>query len=42
MGDHPQQAQRVEIKLQAGDIVVTGTDGLWDNCFNEEILSVIK
>ena len=21
---------------------MVGTDGLWDNCFNEEVLSVIK
>ena len=34
--------QRYEVKLQQGDIIVAGTDGLWDNCFNEEILSVIK
>ena len=35
-------AQRYEVQVQPGDIVVLGTDGLWDNCFNEEILSVLK
>ena len=35
-------SQRYEVQVQPGDIVVLGTDGLWDNCFNEEILSVLK
>lgn len=28
--------------MVAGDVVVMGTDGLWDNCFDEEVASVIK
>ena len=27
---------------QEGDIIVAATDGLWDNCFDEEIVSVLK
>lgn len=27
---------------QPTDVLVLGTDGLWDNCFDEEIASVIK
>ena len=38
----PCPLQRYEVQVQPGDIVVLGTDGLWDNCFNEEILSVLK
>lgn len=42
MGDHPRVADRYEVEVQAGDIIIVGTDGLWDNCFHEEILSVAK
>lgn len=34
--------QRYEVQLQPGDIIVAGTDGLWDNCFHEEIVSVLR
>ncbi len=42
MSDPPQAAQRFELVVQPGDVLVIGTDGLWDNCFDEEILSVIR
>ncbi len=28
--------------MQPGDVIVLGTDGLWDNCFDEEVASVLK
>jgi hypothetical protein len=28
--------------VQPGDLVVLGTDGLWDNCFDEEVASVLR
>jgi len=28
--------------VQAGDLIVSGTDGLFDNLFNYEILSVLQ
>jgi len=42
MSDLPQVAQRFELVVRPGDVVVVGTDGLWDNCFDEEVTSVIK
>jgi protein phosphatase PTC7 len=42
MSDQPQSSQRFEILTQVGDIIIMGTDGLWDNCFDEEIMSVIR
>lgn len=37
MSDLPQAAEQFEVNVQAGDVVVLGTDGLWDNCFDEEV-----
>ena len=28
--------------MQEGDTVVLATDGLWDNCYNEEVVRVIR
>ena len=28
--------------MQAGDLIVAGTDGLWDNVHQEEIISVLQ
>lgn len=42
MSDHPSSAQRFEVAVQPGDVIVLGTDGLWDNCFDEEVASVLK
>ncbi|GFR43147.1 hypothetical protein Agub_g4170 [Astrephomene gubernaculifera] len=42
MSDHPSTAQRFEVSVQPGDLIVLGTDGLWDNCFDEEVASVLK
>jgi hypothetical protein len=39
--DHPQSAQRFNIKLQHGDIVIMASDGVFDNLFDEEILSIV-
>jgi serine/threonine protein phosphatase PrpC len=32
--------QRFEIPVQPGDIVVLGSDGLWDNVFSEEVATI--
>ncbi|KAG2437570.1 hypothetical protein HYH02_011212 [Chlamydomonas schloesseri] len=42
MSDSPSSAQRFEVAVQPGDLLVLGTDGLWDNCFDEEVASVLK
>jgi protein phosphatase PTC7 len=38
--DHPQSAMRFELTVQPGDIIITGTDGLWDNVFAEEAAAI--
>eukprot|EP00898_Chlorokybus_atmophyticus_P002445 jgi/Chlat1/3200/Chrsp22S08806 len=40
-GDRPEVADLYSVKVEAGDVVVAGTDGLFDNVFDEEIRSII-
>jgi len=40
--DKPSYAQHVNFTLQDGDIVVLGTDGLYDNLFGDKIASIVK
>ncbi|GLI62926.1 hypothetical protein VaNZ11_005777 [Volvox africanus] len=42
MSDPPQSAQRFEVRVQPGDLILIGTDGLWDNCFDEELACVLR
>ncbi|GLC41002.1 hypothetical protein PLESTB_000953400 [Pleodorina starrii] len=42
MSDQPQSAQRFEVSVQPGDLIMLGTDGLWDNCFDEELACVLR
>ncbi|XP_017255264.1 probable protein phosphatase 2C 55 isoform X1 [Daucus carota subsp. sativus] len=37
-GDHPSSAMRTELTMEAGDVIIVGTDGLFDNMYSEEIL----
>ena len=39
--DHAQDASMVELDVQPGDIVVAGSDGLWDNLPLAEILDLL-
>lgn len=39
--DKPQHSQRLTVEVQPGDLIITGTDGLWDNLFDEDILEVV-
>lgn len=39
--DKPQDAQRLSVEVQPGDLVIAGTDGLWDNLFDEDILEIL-
>jgi protein phosphatase PTC7 len=32
---------RFELGVQPGDVVVCGTDGLWDNVFAEEAATIV-
>ncbi|TYZ63339.1 hypothetical protein PybrP1_012878 [[Pythium] brassicae (nom. inval.)] len=40
-GDSPEQGQRVELPTQDGDLIVLGTDGLFDNLFPAQITSLL-
>lgn len=39
--DKPQHSQRINVDVQPGDLIIIGTDGLWDNLFDEDILEII-
>ncbi|GBF96905.1 phosphatase 2C-like [Raphidocelis subcapitata] len=40
--DHPQSAMRFELTVRPGDILILGSDGLWDNVFAEEAATVVS
>ncbi|KAJ7981852.1 Protein phosphatase 2C family protein [Quillaja saponaria] len=40
--DHPESAMEMEIGVSPGDVVVVGTDGLFDNLYENEIVAVLK
>jgi hypothetical protein len=40
--DSPEDTQSYVLKIQAGDIVVMGSDGLFDNVFDEEIVDIVN
>jgi len=42
MSDQPQAAMRFEMEVAHGDIVVVGSDGLWDNVFAEEAAAIVS
>ena len=39
--DMPEHADEYHLAIQEGDIIVSATDGIFDNLFNHEILSII-
>lgn len=40
--DNSEDAGVYELPLEPGDVIVAGTDGLWDNIRQEEILDLIR
>ncbi|KAJ3215699.1 hypothetical protein HDU67_010410 [Dinochytrium kinnereticum] len=40
--DGPTSAQRYVVKVLEGDIVIMGSDGIFDNVFDEEVLEIVK
>uniref|UniRef100_A0A1I7WC88 Protein phosphatase n=1 Tax=Heterorhabditis bacteriophora TaxID=37862 RepID=A0A1I7WC88_HETBA len=42
IGDTPDLAEREEIPIQKGDIIVLATDGLWDNLTEQHVLEQLK
>ena len=39
--DSPTDAETYKIQLKEGDVVIMGTDGLYDNVFEDEILETV-
>ena len=39
--DHADSAALIELELQPGDVIVAGSDGLWDNLPQEELLPLL-
>jgi serine/threonine protein phosphatase PrpC len=39
--DTPHDTQTFTIKIQEGDVVVIGSDGLFDNVFDEDIVDIV-
>jgi len=39
--DLPEHADEYTLDLQKNDVIITGTDGIFDNLFNHEILNLI-
>ncbi|GAA5813107.1 hypothetical protein MFLAVUS_006576 [Mucor flavus] len=40
--DRPKDAQSFTVAVEKGDIIIMGSDGLFDNLFDKEILSIVK
>ncbi len=41
-GDDPAKGNSNTHKIEEGDIVILGTDGLWDNLHREFILDLVR
>ena len=39
--DTAEDAAVAELQVQPGDVLLAGSDGLWDNCFDSEILQML-
>jgi len=39
--DMPYHSQRLIVDVQPGDLIICGTDGLWDNLYDEDIIKVV-
>lgn len=39
--DKPHHAQRIQVDVQPDDLIILGTDGLWDNLFDEDIIEIV-
>ncbi len=40
-GSRPEDADSQVVQLQAGDVVVAGSDGLWDNLWEWQMLEAV-
>ncbi|KAG0742059.1 hypothetical protein G6F57_006539 [Rhizopus arrhizus] len=40
--DQPKDAQSFTVRVEKGDIIIMGSDGLFDNLFDKDILSIVR
>ena len=40
--DEPSAAEKYQVQIELGDVIITATDGVYDNLFNREILEIIE
>ena len=39
--DSAEDAAIAELQVQPGDVLLAGSDGLWDNCYDPELLQLL-
>lgn len=40
--DTPEDSDNYQLRVREGDLLILGTDGMFDNLFEEEILEIVK
>lgn len=40
--DSPEDSDNYQLRVREGDLMILGTDGIFDNLFEEEILEIVK
>jgi len=40
--DSPEDSDDYQLRVREGDLLILGTDGIFDNLFEEEILEIVK
>lgn len=40
--DSPEDSDNYQLRVREGDLLILGTDGLFDNLFEDEILTLVK
>ncbi|XP_024366809.1 probable protein phosphatase 2C 55 [Physcomitrium patens] len=40
-GDDPEMAEVYDIKVQKNDVVILGSDGIWDNLFEQQVIEIV-
>jgi serine/threonine protein phosphatase PrpC len=40
--DTPEDSDNYQLRVREGDLLILGTDGIFDNLFEEEILEIVK
>lgn len=40
--DSPEDSDNYQLRVREGDLLILGTDGLFDNLFEDDILAIVK